>query len=394
MKRYAQNGALVALSLAAAFLVLEGVARLFIPWPSPYPIGQSMLVYDQRGYWINEPGFADVFDNRVDFRDRAVTVDAGGARATPCRRDKASAARKLVVVGDSETFGWGLDDGESWPNRLQCRLNEAGLDVAVHNLGVAGTNLDQYYFRVRHFVDGLGANDVVLFIVTWNDFHTTQSGTLPPLVPFACDRATARPAVPGAIFPACLADPIQRYQGETTWRKRLYERTGVFVPAFDDAKTLADSLPFASAVAHVLIPRARMLYYRFRGSHTLTKVGPETFEANGAIMGKIGAFLGARKIAHHFVFLPSRVSFDDALYANYSQGGTVFPEQDFLHHYGRPICAGRNLSCRSLFEALRGAPPNGRAFAFDGHLDPRGADAVAGRIFRWFVDGDLDRPVP
>ena len=139
----------------------------------------------------------------------------------------------------------------------------------------------------------------------------------------------------------------------------------MFVPAFDDAKALADSLPFASAVAHVLIPRARMLYYRFRGRHTLTKVGPETFEANGAIMGKIGAFLGARKIAHHFVFLPSRVSFDDALYANYSRGGTVFPEQDFLHHYGRPICAGRNLSC----PAVRGSSrrPAERARSLDGH---------------------------
>ena len=390
--RFAQNGVLALAAVLTGFLILELIARTIVVLPLPYPADKSLLVFDQRGYWINDPGTAGVFDNRVDFRDRTFTIDAGGGRGTPCRIDKTAASRRLIVVGDSETFGWGLDDAESWPNRLQCRLVEAGLDIAVHNLGVPATNLDQYYFRIRHFAGALRAGDIVLFVVTWNDFHTEQGGNFPPLEPFSCDWARARATVPGAIFPACLLDPIQRYQEETTWRKWLHARTGLFVPSFDGLKAFADSAPFASALAHILIPRARMLYYRLRGGHTLTKVGPEVFESNGAIMGRIGAFLGARNVAHHFLFLPFRGSADDVLYASYSQGGTVFPEQDFLYHYGRPICARQNLSCRSLFATLRSAEANKYTFAFDGHLNPRGADAVAERIFRWIAAGDMDRP--
>jgi hypothetical protein len=94
------------------------------------------------------------------------------------------------------------------------------------------------------------------------------------------------------------------------------------------------------------------------------------------------------------LFLPSRVSFDDALYASYSQGGRAFPDQDFFAHYGRAECGSRRLSCRSLFPALRGPGPNPNAFAFDGHLSPRGAAAVAERIFDWLASGQLARPFP
>lgn len=390
--RFAQNGMLALAAVLTGFAILELIARTLVVLPSPYPIDKSLLTRDQRGYWINEPGLAGVFDNRIDFRGRNFTIDASGGRVTPCRIDKAAATRRLIVIGDSETFGWGLDDAESWPNRLQCRLVEAGLDVAVHNLGVPGTNLDQYYFRIRHFADAVRAGDIVLFVVTWNDFHTDPGGNFSPLEPSPCDWARARGSVAGAIFPACLLDPIQRYQDETTWRKQLYDRTGLFVPSFDSLKSFTDTAPFASALAHVLVPRARMLYYRLRGSHTLTKVGAEVFESNGAVMGRIGAFLGARNVAHHFLFLPFRGSADDVFYASYSRSGTVFPEQDFLYHYGRPICARQNLSCRSLFATLRSAEANRFAFAFDGHLNPRGADAVAERIFRWIAAGDMDRP--
>ena len=44
----------------------------------------------------------------------------------------------ILALGDSLTAGYGLDKGLSFPARLQARLNEMGLNVAVVNGGVSG----------------------------------------------------------------------------------------------------------------------------------------------------------------------------------------------------------------------------------------------------------------
>jgi hypothetical protein len=43
---------------------------------------------------------------------------------------------RILALGDSTTFGWGVEDHESWPARLQARLDERGLAVEVLNAGV------------------------------------------------------------------------------------------------------------------------------------------------------------------------------------------------------------------------------------------------------------------
>ena len=51
------------------------------------------------------------------------TVDARGyRRASPA---PAGARGGIVVVGDSVTFGWGVEDGEEFPARLEVALNAA-----------------------------------------------------------------------------------------------------------------------------------------------------------------------------------------------------------------------------------------------------------------------------
>ncbi len=44
----------------------------------------------------------------------------------------------ILALGDSLTAGYGLDKGLSFPDKLQTRLNEMGMDVAVVNGGVSG----------------------------------------------------------------------------------------------------------------------------------------------------------------------------------------------------------------------------------------------------------------
>ena len=79
-----KNLVLVPLSLLAALLILEGLARIWIPLPAPYPVRPGVMVLDTRGIWVLEPGFRGVMDNRVDFRAKRLTITALGTRRVPC----------------------------------------------------------------------------------------------------------------------------------------------------------------------------------------------------------------------------------------------------------------------------------------------------------------------
>ena len=46
--------------------------------------------------------------------------------------------KRIVVLGDSITAGYGLDPKEAYPNLLQTKIDEAGLDYTVVNAGVSG----------------------------------------------------------------------------------------------------------------------------------------------------------------------------------------------------------------------------------------------------------------
>lgn len=69
---------------------------------------------------------------------------AGPAPTTTVASPAAAAARsvdarpRIVFLGDSLTAGYGLDPGLSFPDVVQQRLDAAGLDYAVVNMGVSG----------------------------------------------------------------------------------------------------------------------------------------------------------------------------------------------------------------------------------------------------------------
>ncbi len=80
---------------------------------------------------------------------------------------QASAETTILALGDSLTAGYGLSKAESFPNKLQAALNQAGHDVRVVNGGVSGDTSKGGLSRVDWlFADKpdlmileLGAND-------------------------------------------------------------------------------------------------------------------------------------------------------------------------------------------------------------------------------------------
>lgn len=79
---------------------------------------------------------------------------------------------KILAFGDSLTAGYGLDQGKSYPDKLQEKLLVLGYDVKVINAGVSGETttggLNRLDWTMQHNPDlvvlALGANDALRFI--------------------------------------------------------------------------------------------------------------------------------------------------------------------------------------------------------------------------------------
>ncbi len=133
-------GYAVVVGLAAAFIA-EGVARLVIR-ESVYASVPSEavkshlavagdLVYDPVLGWRRS-----VLPNPV------LGLERHGFRHADVAEAKAPGALRGFVLGDSQTFGAGVDPGEDYPSVAEATLRSRGLDVEVINAGVPSADAD------------------------------------------------------------------------------------------------------------------------------------------------------------------------------------------------------------------------------------------------------------
>lgn len=101
-------------------------------------------------------------------RGRIVT-NRLGMRMREIDERKPRATLRVACLGDSVTFGWCVDEEESYPRRLEARL-AARLDapVEVLNLGVPGAPSTKGVFVARRLLPAL-APDVVVIAYGFND---------------------------------------------------------------------------------------------------------------------------------------------------------------------------------------------------------------------------------
>lgn len=114
---------------------------------APEALGVNRIyVEDEALFWRLRPGVSVAGKNylvprapreRLPF---TVTVNEHGFRGPAPAAKKPPGALRVVAVGNSSTFGWGVNDGETYPARLQelLRGRVAGRRVEVMNAGVPG----------------------------------------------------------------------------------------------------------------------------------------------------------------------------------------------------------------------------------------------------------------
>lgn len=75
---------------------------------------------------------------------------------------------RVICVGASSVFGFGLDEEQSWPARTEDILRKAGVDAEVLNLACPGVNSAQVSAAVALIASKLQP-DIVVFYQGWND---------------------------------------------------------------------------------------------------------------------------------------------------------------------------------------------------------------------------------
>lgn len=142
VRRVAVATVSVLIAIGAGLIILELGARLFITRPLPSPHQGGIWAHHPRAYWAPSPGADEdglYRDSPTTFKQFAVRVSPQGMRG-PEIGPKQAGELRVLLVGDSYSFGWAMPEGEDLASILRARLKErAGVrPVSVLNTSAIG----------------------------------------------------------------------------------------------------------------------------------------------------------------------------------------------------------------------------------------------------------------
>jgi len=179
-----------AFSVVFVLLILEGIAHLLVK-------PQDIAVYQEHEQMIQVLGLPDLnatmepepflfWRLRDNLQKRRITgsirdhkIDFTVTTHNHLRSPPLSPTKKrprILAIGDSCTFGLGVNDNETWPAQLQKILNREKIDAEVVNAGVPGYTA----FQGKRFLESEGLQlepDLVTVSFGFNerDYWASQS---------------------------------------------------------------------------------------------------------------------------------------------------------------------------------------------------------------------------
>jgi lysophospholipase L1-like esterase len=174
LKTFVVNAALVAASILVTLLLFEGMLRL-----AGYSPHYIYWKFDPVLGWDHEPGHEGLFST-AHFRTH-VKINSKGLRAKEFSYERPEGKRRILFLGDSYVWGFGVEIEEAVAERLEAQLT----GVEVINGGVSGYSTDQELLWLER--EGVRYKpDLVILVVTPNDFRgntvlITDMGYFKPL---------------------------------------------------------------------------------------------------------------------------------------------------------------------------------------------------------------------
>jgi hypothetical protein len=151
---------------AAAVLVVEGVARLCAAFVVREPVVPAAVGrFDAWLGWALEPGARGV--SRRTGRPVEYRINSRGLRDDETSDDKPAGVVRIVALGASRTFGYGLPIEEHFTRLLE--RDCPGVEVV--NMGVDGFGVDQALLQLEHEGWRYQPDLVLAYVDTLDDRH-------------------------------------------------------------------------------------------------------------------------------------------------------------------------------------------------------------------------------
>lgn len=165
---------LMVFGVVAALALAELTIRLF---PRAFGIHASLQYYmphvfaqDDTITWTLLPGARSRHEHFAGDFNVEVTVDQRGFRKT----QQAKGRPNLLILGDSFTFGLGVEDDETYPAQLAARLP----DWNILNAGyTGGASLDTQFLWLRQHVQTYQPKLVLFQVFEANDYNEIAANT-------------------------------------------------------------------------------------------------------------------------------------------------------------------------------------------------------------------------
>ncbi len=145
---------------------------IYLQEPGHERTGHRYL-YDAKLGWRNIPNWSGTTNGRK------LTINSHGLRDREHPIQKPPGVTRILVLGDSFAWGYGVADGEIFTGRLETLLNEklksASNRYEVINTGVSGWGTDQEYLFLTEEGFDYSPDVVVLAFFIVNDIHNSAA---------------------------------------------------------------------------------------------------------------------------------------------------------------------------------------------------------------------------
>jgi lysophospholipase L1-like esterase len=147
--------------LFLAPVIRRAVFPVYVRAPA-YKVTGQIFLYDRLLGWRNIPG------RESTTFGQPLTINSRGLRGPEYPFAKPAGTRRILVLGDSYTWGYGVADKELFTMLLEEKLVADGRAFEVLNCGVSGWGTDQEYLFFRE--EGIRYSpDVVVLTFFFND---------------------------------------------------------------------------------------------------------------------------------------------------------------------------------------------------------------------------------
>jgi len=239
LRRALVNLLLAAVAVALTLALAEVASWYLLPQWAPENGSRTFWRYDERLGWSHRPGASGVH-RHPDFAAR-VETSSQGLRDRDYPEARVPGLCRMLVLGDSFTWGFGVDREHIWHERIETRHP----DWEILNAGVAGYATDQQllYLEAR----GLALRpDVVLLLFHPNDLlenaERSTSGYYKPYFELGADGALALRQVP--VPPGTLPQQLDRWLHFRTYLLyRLYHARKFVAAAREERAREAEAPP-------------------------------------------------------------------------------------------------------------------------------------------------------